>query len=135
LVEPAQKLQMAMLAHPGFASVSSDLFLQNPEIEIDFLREQASLYGVDVAAIENEIKNAFSENYAYLIKGDTDQYKVIVTTKEDSRHFSGNLNELYVRTRSGSLTPFQSVAKVKNKLGPVTVNHINNINSVSLYFD
>ncbi|MDR1435273.1 MAG: efflux RND transporter permease subunit [Puniceicoccales bacterium] len=135
LVEPAQKLQMAMLAHPGFASVSSDLFLQNPEIEIDFLREQASLYGVDVASIENEIKNAFSENYAYLIKGDTDQYKVILTTKEGSRHFSGNLNELYVHTRSGSLTPFPSVAKVKNYLGPVTVNHINNINSVTLYFN
>ncbi|MDR2806532.1 MAG: efflux RND transporter permease subunit, partial [Puniceicoccales bacterium] len=135
LIEPAQKLQMAMLTHPGFASVSSDLFLQNPEIEIDFLREQAALYGVDVMKIENEIKNAFSENYAYLIKGDTDQYKVIVTTKDDSKRFHGDLNELYVHTRSGALTPFQSLAKTHSKLGPVTVNHINNMNSVTLYFN
>ncbi|MDR3317421.1 MAG: efflux RND transporter permease subunit [Puniceicoccales bacterium] len=135
LIEPAQKLQAAMLMHSGFASVSSDLFLQNPELQVNFLREQAALYGVDVAMVEKEMMHAFSENYAYLIKGDTDQYKVIVTTKDDSKRFSGDLNELYIHTRNGTLTPFQSVAAVKEHLGPVAVNHINNTNSVTLYFN
>jgi multidrug efflux pump subunit AcrB len=57
-----------------------------------------------------------------------------VTTNENSKRFSGNLNELYKRTHSGLLTPFQSVAKVKNYLRPMNVNHINNIKSVILYF-
>ncbi|MDR2372111.1 MAG: efflux RND transporter permease subunit [Puniceicoccales bacterium] len=135
LVEPAQKLQLAMMTHPGFASVSTDLYLQNPELEIEFLREQASLYGVNVTAIENEIKNAFSENYAYLIKGDINQYKVIVTTKGDAKNSPDDLKDLYVRTRSGDLTPLQSVASVKQHLGPVSVCHINNMNSVTLYFN
>ncbi|MDR1590568.1 MAG: efflux RND transporter permease subunit [Puniceicoccales bacterium] len=135
LVEPAQKLRLAMMENPGFASVSTDLYLQNPELEIEFLREQASLYGVDVTAIESEIKNAFSENYAYLIKGDIDQYKVIVTAKEGAKNSPDDLKNLYVHTRSGDLTPFQSVASVKQHLGPVSVCHINNMNSVTLYFN
>jgi HAE1 family hydrophobic/amphiphilic exporter-1 len=135
LVEPAQKLQMAMLSHPGFASVSSDLFLQNPEIQIEFLREQAALYGVSVAAVEEEIKHAFSENYAYLVKGDIDQHKVIVTAKEEARRSVDDLSSLYIRTNNGDLTPFQSVATTKEHLGPVSVCHINNMNSVTLYFN
>jgi HAE1 family hydrophobic/amphiphilic exporter-1 len=135
LIEPAQKLQMAMLSHPGFASVSSDLFLQNPEIQIEFLREQAALYGVSVAAMGEEIRNAFSENYAYLIKGDIDQHKVIVTAKEEARRSVDDLDNLYVHGSGGGLTPFQSVATTKKRLGPVSVCHVNNMNSVTLYFN
>lgn len=135
LIEPAQQLQMAMLQHPGFKSVSSDLFLKNPEGLVQFLREQSSLYGIDTATVENEIKNAFSENYAYLIKGDTDQYQVIVTAKASSRNSKEDLENLYLHAQTGKLVPFSSVAKVEKKLGLVSVNHINNINSVTLYFN
>lgn len=135
LIKPAQQLQLAMMAHPGFASASSDLYLQNPELEIEFLREQASLYGIDVTAIENEIKNAFSENYAYLIKGDINQYKVIVTAKDGAKNSPDDLNDLYLRARNGNLTPLQSVASLRQRLGPVSVCHINNMNSVTLYFN
>ena len=134
LVAPAQQLQMEMMKNPGFASVSSDLFIQNPELSIDFLRDQASLYGVSVASIENEIKQAFSGNYSYLIKSANDQYKVIITTKEGSRRSEHDLRDLYIKSRSG-MTPFQSVAKGNLTLGPITVNHINNQYSVSLYFN
>jgi HAE1 family hydrophobic/amphiphilic exporter-1 len=109
--------------------------LENLEIRIDFLREQGGLYGVSVAAVEEEVKNAFSENCAYLIKGDIDQHKVVVTVKEEVRRFVDDLSSLYIRASNGDLTSFQSVAAAKKHLGPISVSHINRMCSVTLYFN
>lgn len=135
LIEPAQKLQMEMLKNPGFLSVSSDLYLNNPELQIDMIRDQASLYGISATSLANELKQAFSENYTYLIKAANDQYKVILTTKSSSGNSAEDFSDLYIKNSKNSLTPLKSAAINYEKLGPVTVNHLNKQYSVSLYFN
>lgn len=136
LIEPSRKLQYLMQSNPDkFSLVMTDLSLENPEGRIQFLRDQASMYGVNVATIENELRNAFSENYAYLIKSDIDQYKVIITTKGSSRSDPNDLNSLYVNSNRGKLVPFQSLARLEHHLGSLAVNHLNNLNSVTLNFN
>ncbi|HMB95991.1 MAG TPA: efflux RND transporter permease subunit, partial [Tepidisphaeraceae bacterium] len=48
--------------------LSSDMYLQTPQLKIDILRDQAATYGISASRIETLLKNAYSQNYVYLIK-------------------------------------------------------------------
>ncbi|MDR2735525.1 MAG: efflux RND transporter permease subunit [Puniceicoccales bacterium] len=135
LVVPMQRLMMEMMSNPGFTSVSSDLFLSNPELNIEILRDQASIYGITTTQIEDSFKQSFSENRSYIIKTPMQQYNVIVTAKESQRTDKSNIKDLFFRSKSGQMTPFDSVAKMSETLGPISVNHINNFPSVTIFFN
>jgi HAE1 family hydrophobic/amphiphilic exporter-1 len=135
IYECAGKLMGAMMQHPGFSSVSSDMFVSNPQISIDYLRPQASSYGISAYAIENTLKQAFSENYCYQIKTPTRQYRVIVGSDDVFRQHPDNLNALYFRGQDGSLLPFKTVATVSETVGPTSVNHTDNLQSVTIFFN
>lgn len=131
----ANKMVAEMRKNPGFASISTDLYIKNPQLSIDYLRDQAYRYGVTPYDIENMLKQAYSENYCYQIKTGTRQYKVIVESDDALRNDITDLNTLYFHGRHDELLPFKTVANVYETLGPTSVNHVNNFNSVSIFFD
>ena len=123
-------------ASDKFLSVQSDLFTHTPGLQIDILRERASTYGVSARRIEELLRNAYSENYVYLIKKPDDQYQVILEVRDTDRSRPEDLQKLYVRSDDGkTLVPLNAVATWKPVLGPQTVNHTNQFTSVSLFFN
>jgi HAE1 family hydrophobic/amphiphilic exporter-1 len=137
--EAAGKMQMLMMEKVGtiFAGPPiSDLFMNTPNLRINILREQAHLYGVSARRIEELLRNAYSENYVYLIKKADDQYQVILEVKNDDRSNPDDLSKLYVRTDDGQRTvPLSAVATWDAVLGPQAVNHINQFTSVTFNFN
>jgi HAE1 family hydrophobic/amphiphilic exporter-1 len=133
----ATKLKAAMLSrHDLFATVSTDLFTHTPNLQINILRDAASSYGVSTAAIENTIRQAYSQNYVYLIKRPEDQFQVILEAADNDRAEPSNLSLLYVRSDDGQrLVPLPAVATWQETLGPQNVNHINQFSSVTLFFN
>ncbi|MDR2737874.1 MAG: efflux RND transporter permease subunit [Puniceicoccales bacterium] len=128
-------LVAAMRKNPGFSSISTDLFVNSPQISIDYLRAQAANYGTSIYSIENMLKQAFSENYCYQIKTPTRQYKVIVESDDVFRKNPADLHTLYFRGTSGELLPFKTIATFRETVGPTLVNHIDNLQSVSIFFN
>ncbi|HYE19907.1 MAG TPA: efflux RND transporter permease subunit [Tepidisphaeraceae bacterium] len=142
--EAAGKLTGALFSQfgpgvPGklFASPPmSDLFLQTPSLKINILRDRASMYGVSATRIETLLRNAYSENYVYLIKKPQDQYQVILESTADARTHPEDLSKLYVRSDDGkSLIPLNAVATWEPTVGPQAVNHINQFTSVTWNFN
>jgi HAE1 family hydrophobic/amphiphilic exporter-1 len=132
----AEKLMGKLRSYPGFATVSSDLFDHTPQLTIDIRRDQASVYGVSAEKIEALLRNAYSQNYVYLIKKSTDQYQVIMEVKDSDRAEPRDLSLLYVRSDDGKrLVPLNAVATWKETLGPQSVNHINQFTSVTIFFN
>lgn len=131
----AQDLITRLRAYPGFLFVFSDLKLNTPNLQIDILRDQASSYGVTAQAILSALRNAYSQNYVYLIKKTTDQYQVIMEVKDKERTKPQDLEKIYVRSSDGrTLVPISSVARWSEVLGPQSVNHINQFPSVTIFF-
>ena len=132
-----EKLMAKMNDFPGFIQpITSDLFTKTPSLQIDILRDQAATYNVSASKIESLIRNAYSQNYVYLIKKPEDQYQVILEVKDDGRGAPEDLNLLYVRSDDGkTLVPLKAVATWKPVLGPQTVNHLNQFTSVTIYFN
>ena len=130
------KLMAKMYQFPGFLTVSSDYFNNTPSLDIELRREQAKIYGVSEARILALLRNAYSQNYLYLIKKPADQYQVILEAKDDARETPEDLALLYIKSDDGKrLVPLNALVNWKTSLGPQAVNHLNQFTSMTLFFN
>ena len=149
------QLMAKLRTFKGFASVRSDFYNSTPNLTINIDRERAATYGVSTSAIQSLLKNAYSQNYVYLIKQPDDQYQVILEVKDNERAQPGDLNNLYVRSNSGGtllnadrwqrhhhhdwnaadLVPLRAVTSTKQVVGPQAVNHFDQFTSVTINFN
>jgi multidrug efflux pump subunit AcrB len=134
--DTADKLMAKLRGFPGFASVSSDLFRRTPRLDIDLLRDQAKLYGVSESRILALLRNAYSQNFVYLIKKPDDQYQVILEVDDKRRAEADDLSLLYIKSDDGkNMVPLKALIKWSTSLGPQAVNHLNQFTSVTFFFN
>jgi len=132
----AGKLMGKFRQYPGFLTVSSDFFDHTPNLEINIRRDQARTYGVSEARILGLLKNAYSQNYLYLIKQPQDQYQVILEVADAARSKPEDLGLLYIKSDDGkNLVPLNALVTTKTTLGPQSVNHLNQFTSVTFFFN
>jgi HAE1 family hydrophobic/amphiphilic exporter-1 len=131
-----QKLLNKLRPYPGFLSVSSDYYSNTPNLDININRDQAKTYGISEARILTLLRNAYSQNYLYLIKKPDDQYQVILEIEDEARGKPEDLSKLYIRSDDGvRLVPLGELVTWKTTLGPQAVNHLNQFTSVTLFFN
>jgi HAE1 family hydrophobic/amphiphilic exporter-1 len=152
----ADELLTKLRQFKGFASVRSDYYHSTPNLTVNIDRERAAMYGVSTSAVQNLLKNAYSQNYVYLIKQPDDQYQVILEVKDSERATPGDLNNLYVRSNSANviaqggsnggsnatttgtssdLVPLRAVTSTGTVVGPQAVNHFDQFTSVTINFN
>jgi HAE1 family hydrophobic/amphiphilic exporter-1 len=132
----ADKLQAKLNTFQGFAAPPrSDLFRNQPNLDIDVDRDRASSLGVSIGKVQNLLRAAYSQNYVYLIKQPDDQYQVILEATDKDRQRPDDLRDLYVRGQGTSLVPLRAVTKYTTHLGLQSVNHTNQFTSVTWGFD
>src|SRR2546423_2869781 len=153
----ADQMMAKLRGFKGFASVRSDYYNSTPNLTVNIDRERAATYGVSTSAIQSLLKNAYSQNYVYLIKQPDDQYQVILEVKESDRSIPEDLNNLYVRSNTGNtigqsggtgsgaittttgtasdLVPLRAVTSTTQIVGPQAVNHFDQFTSVTINFN
>src|SRR5205807_1062442 len=131
-----QKLLGKLMQYPGFLTVSSDFYNNTPNLDIDIRRDQAKTYGVSETRILTLLRNAYSQNYLYLIKKPEDQYQVILEVEDSARANPEDLSKLYIKSDNGQrLVSLGELVTWKHTLGPQAVNHLNQFTSVTLFFN
>jgi HAE1 family hydrophobic/amphiphilic exporter-1 len=133
----ADALGEKLKSYEGFAAPPrSNLFRNQPNLDIEIDRDRASSYGVSVAKVQSLLRAAYSQNYVYLIKQPDDQYQVILEVDDADRSRPENLRELYVRPDGkDTLIPIRTLTKSSTKLGLQAVNHLNQFTTVTFGFD
>lgn len=132
----AKALMGKLAGYPGFLTLVPDLFANTPKLEIEVMRDRASAYGVSVGKIESLLRNAYSQNYIYLIKQPTDQYQVILEVGDGERTNPEDLRWLRVRSDDGErLVPLSAVARWHETTGLQSVNHLNQFTAVTIFFN
>jgi len=153
----ADQMMAKLRGFKGFASVRSDYYNSTPNLTVNIDRERAATYGVSTSAIQSILKNAYSQNYVYLIKEPDDQYQVILEVKDNERATPADLNNLYVRGNTGNtiaqsgrtsggaittttgtaadLVPLRAVTSTTQVVGPQAVNHFDQFTSVTINFN
>jgi len=135
LYAASKQLEEAMQDVPGILDVSSDLQLENPELNVDIDRDRALLLGISPSQIEDTLYSAYGSRIVSTINGANDQYNVILEFLPRYRTNASVLDKLFIRSTQGKLVPITSVAKLHEGVGPLSINHTGQLPSVTLSFN
>jgi HAE1 family hydrophobic/amphiphilic exporter-1 len=135
--DAADALGEKLKNYEGFvAPPRSNLFRNQPNLDIDIDRDRASMSGVSISKLQGLLRAAYSQNYVYLVKQPDDQYQVILEVEDVDRAKPEDLRQLYIRPDGkDTLIPIRTLTKTTTRLGLQAVNHLNQFTSVTFGFD
>jgi len=131
----SQQLVAKLQTVPLLQDVTSDLYLKNPQINVDIDRDKASELGVTAAEIEDALGNAYGQQQISTIYAPNNTYRVIVEVNPKYQLDPNMLSLLYVSSSSGQLVPLSTVAKLTRNVGPLQVNHQGQLPAVTISFN
>jgi HAE1 family hydrophobic/amphiphilic exporter-1 len=120
---------------PMLQDVTSDLQIRNPQINMDIDRDRAASYGVSAQQIEDALYYAYGTRQVSTIYSPSNQYQVIMELLPQYQMDPAALGLLYVNSKSNQLVPLSSLGSLKPGVGPLSVNHLGQINAVTLSFN
>jgi HAE1 family hydrophobic/amphiphilic exporter-1 len=135
LYDVAPKLEAAMRDLHGLTDVTSDLQIRSPQIDVTFDRDRIAAAGLTVDQVESALSNAYGTRQVTTILAPQNQYQVIMQVAPQFQSNTAALSMLYLRGGNGQLVPLSAVANVKPSVGPLQVNHVGQLPSVTISFN
>jgi HAE1 family hydrophobic/amphiphilic exporter-1 len=135
LSEHAPELEAKMRELPGLQDVNSDLQIKNPQVNIEIDRDKASALRVTANQIEDALYSAYGARQISTIYTPINQYQVIIELEPRYQLDPSALSMLYIRSSTGQLVPLNAVANLSRGLGPLSINHLGQLPSVTVSFN
>lgn len=120
---------------PGFFDVATDLEITQPQLNIEILRDRAYALNINAQDIEYALQLAYSDSNLSPINFPQNQYYVIMEVEPKFYKDPLALSQIYLRSSTGQLVPFNAVTKMDVGLGPLSVNHFDGLASVNITFN
>jgi len=120
---------------PGLEDVSSDLQIKSPQVRVDLDRDKIAALGLTVDQVETTLYNAYCTRQISTIFAPNNEYQVILGVMPQFEQDPNALSMLYVRATNGPLVPLNTVARITTGVGPLTVNHVGQLPSVTISFN
>lgn len=135
LYQYAPVLEERLRGLPGFQDVTTDLLIRNPEVEIVIDRDKASALGVTARQVEDTLYTAYGSRQISTIYAPNNTYRVVLELNRDFQLDPSALSLLYVRSMTGQAVPLNTVARIERGVGPLSVNHLGQLPSVTVSFN
>jgi HAE1 family hydrophobic/amphiphilic exporter-1 len=135
LYEYAPKLEVKIREIPGLQDVNSDLQIKNPQVNVEIDRDKASALRVTAKQIEDALYSSYGARQISTIYTPINQYQVIIELEPQYQMDPAALSMLYIRSSTGQLVPLNAVAKLGSGLGPLSLNHLGQLPSVTISFN
>ena len=124
-----------MRADPLFRDVTSDSQLRGLQASLNIDRDKANTLGVSIDDIRTALYSAFGERQVSTIYTAVDSYQVIMEVAPGAKQDEGAFNKIYVRSTTGALVPLSSFATVERTVGPTSINHVGQLQAVTVSFN
>jgi hydrophobic/amphiphilic exporter-1 (mainly G- bacteria), HAE1 family len=131
----AQRLQDKMRPDPLFRDVTSDSQLRGLQASLKIDRDRANTLGVAIDSVRTALFSAFGERQVSTIYSSVDSYQVIMELTPEAKRDESAFNNVYVRSSSGALVPLSAFATVERSVGPTSINHVGQLQSVTVSFN
>jgi len=135
LYRRATDFEQRMQGLPTIQDVTSDLEIANPQVDVKIDRDKASALGVTAEQVEDALYTAYGQRQVSTIYAPNDEFWVIEELENQYQRDPTALSMLYVRSSTGNLVPLNAVALLSTSLGPLTVNHLGQLPSVTISFN
>lgn len=135
LYRRAADLETRLKQVPLLLDVTSDLQLNNPQVQLDIDRDKASALGITAHQVEDALYYAYGSRQVSTIFAPNNQFKVILELEPRYQTDPAALSMLYIRSQQGDLVPLNTLATLRRTLGPLSVNHLGQIPAVTISFN
>jgi HAE1 family hydrophobic/amphiphilic exporter-1 len=136
LYDSARKLEAEVMDIPGVQDVTSDLQISSPQIKVDIDRDKAASLQVNAQQIENAFYDAYGPRWVSTIYAAVNEYKVLLELQPKYQADPNALSLLYFKAPSnGALIPLNTLASVKQDIGPQAISHYGQLPAVTVSFD
>jgi len=115
--------------------VTSDLQITNPQLTIDVDRDKAAALGLTEDQVRSSLYSQFGTRQVATLYTASNQYQVIIENDPKYQKGAADLAQTYIRTTSGRLVPIEAVAKIRQSIGPLQINHLQQLPSVTISFN
>ena len=136
LYATARKLEKALAALPGLQDVTSDLQVASPQVGVEIDRDKAAALGVTANQIESAFYDAYGPRWVSTIYGSVNEYKVLLELAPQFQQDPSALSMLYFKGSgtNSPVVPLDTLATLKQQVGPQTVNHYGQLPAVTVSF-
>jgi HAE1 family hydrophobic/amphiphilic exporter-1 len=135
LYRSAGALADRMAKLPSTQDVTTDVMLANPQVDVDIDRDHAHALGLSARDLEQALAYSYSSQQVSTIFAPDDEYQVILELEPAFEAEPIALTYLSLRSSSGQLVPLDAVASLGRSVGPLAVNHLGQLPSVTVSFN
>jgi len=126
------KFLAAMAKSPLFLNVDTDLKLNLPQLSVAVNRDKAADLGVPVETVGRTLETMLGGRQVTRFKRDGEQYDVIVQVSDADRANPRDINDIYVRGKSGEMIPLANLIQVDETISPRELNHFGQRRAVTI---
>src|ERR1700730_14825305 len=130
----AEHLQKEIEKLPEVQDVTSDLAILSPQVNVTINRDKAAALQVNADAIENAFYDAYGPRWVSTIYASINEYKVLLELKPQYQADPNALSLLYFKSTNGPLIPLNTLAHVKEDIGPQAISHYGQLPAVTVSF-
>jgi multidrug efflux pump len=129
----AQQLQQKAATSGLFAFPPLiDVKIDQPQSEVVFDRDKVATLGLDLRSVGQDLSAAMGGNYVNRFNLAGRSYKVIPQVGRTDRLNPDQLSEIYVTGPGGQLIALSSIATIRDKVGPRSLNRFQQLNAVKI---
>ncbi|WP_367671740.1 MdtB/MuxB family multidrug efflux RND transporter permease subunit [Serratia symbiotica] len=129
------QLVKALQQTPALQDVSSDWQDQGLEAYINVDRDTASRLGIQMSNVDNALYNAFGQRLISTIYTQANQYRVVLEHDVQTTPGLAALNDIHLTSSNGTLVPLNTLAKIEQRNGPLSINHLNQFPATTVSFN
>ena len=134
-LEAATKaVEEKLSSYDGVYDIRNSFKRGNQEIKISITPE-AEILGLTLSDIATQVRQAFYGEEAQRIQRGRDELKVMVRYPEEQRLSITDLENMWIRTRTGEQVPFYQVANIAIGQGFSSISRVNQKRSITISAD
>ncbi len=120
---------------PDLQDVTTDVQNTGPQVYVNIQRDKAAKLGITPEQIETTLANAFGGRQISTIYTNIDAYQVLLELDPAYQTDPSALSRVYMRSSAGELVPLNAVAEITHGYGPLTINHLGQLPSITISFN
>jgi multidrug efflux pump subunit AcrB len=120
---------------PGFLDVSSDLQDKSFAVRVKVDKTKAYAMGIDTQKVTEELNNILGEHQISMMYHEKGSYEVIIRGIDSQTKTLDTLANFRIPNAQGQMVCLDTIATFERENVPLTINHLNQINTVTISFD
>ncbi len=115
-----------------FFFVDSDLKIDKPQNVLEIDREKVAALGMTQRDVGNALSAALGGGFVNYFSVSGRSYRVIPQVKQVDRLNPDQILDYYIRTPSGEMIQARTIASIKQRVVPQSINHFQQLNSATI---